>query len=132
MFSHAMPAMGEEPTSYLCIPDVSTGFKRNESDKWVATRFDVQGQKFLLSKTAGKWQWQKFGERPIPNLLSECGTFNEHGFIRCVVVGSQITFSKDTLRFMEFHPFGYVILNIEAPKDYNLTPFITIGTCTPL
>ena len=131
LFSLAMPAMGEEVTSYLCIPDASTGFKRNESGKWVATKFDVQGQRFLLSKNEGKWLWKKFGQS-VPDSLVDCGVFNEHAFIRCNVAGSQITFSKHTLRFMEFHPFGYVTSDIEAFKDYNLTPLITIGTCTPL
>ena len=132
VFCHAMPALGEEPTAYLCIPDACTGFKPTDSGKWVIERFNVEGMQYLLSEKEGKWQWQKFGGRSLTHPLSKCNTFDEYGFLICQYLMDEIRFNKKTLRFMVTFPMGYVTSDIETDKTLDDTPFIMIGTCTPL
>ena len=127
IFSHAMPAMGEEPHSYLCIPDAATGFRLNESGKWIETNFDIEETKYLLSKKKGIWLWDNF-ENPSYTTSSRCHSVKVSGFIMCDSLFTLIRFSRETLRFMKIY-YSYDYLHQDTDPN---TPYIMIGTCSPL
>ena len=116
-------------TSYLCIPDLSTGFAyRKNLDKWTTTTFDVSKDKYLLSKSSkGEWQWKNFGKE---GSLTCDGEINEYGYLNCN--GSeQISFNKKNLRFMLIYKVGYLNKGILGNEGED-TPRMDIGTCSPL
>ena len=117
-------------TSYLCIPETSAGFTFNKSQqKWVSTNFRVDGKKYLLSKSKkGDWEWKKFGQQ---NSLEWCdGDFDEFGYLKCQLLGT-ITINKNTLRFQNYYPIGYVNKSTTGNEGED-TPYIEIGTCSAI
>lgn len=117
-------------SGYLCIPDLATGFAYQKNiDKWVTTKFNVSGEKYLLTKNnKGIWEWRNFGEKS-PGIYCE-EDFNEYGYISCSGF-SQISFNNKNLRFLKIYKIGYVNKGI-AGKEGEDTPSMEIGTCTPL
>jgi len=134
LFSLAIPSMGEEPTGYLCIPDLCTGFRLNESDKWIIAEFSVEGIKFLLTKKDGKWYWNQFGQTS----QIECGAFDDVGSIKCKDPVITYSFNKRSLRFDAIQSEGYVIPDPVGAKrlreryGMRFEPYMMIGTCSPL
>lgn len=124
-------AEDKNPTAYLCIPTMATGFTLNSSDKWNVTQFNINGKKYLLKKKTGAWYWTEFGEDSTEQ-DNRCSTFNDKGFIKCGYSGNDVTFNKNTLRFQQIHPYGYVTSDTEVEKINPLTPYYEIGTCSPL
>lgn len=116
-------------TSYLCIPDLSTGFVyRKNLDKWATTTFDVSKNKYLLSKSSnGLWQWKNFGKELSINCKGE---IDEYGYLICNGM-EQITFNKKSLRFIKIYKVGYVNKGIVGNEGED-TPSMDIGTCSPL
>lgn len=116
-------------TSYLCIPDLSTGFVyRKNLDKWTTTTFDVSKDKYLLSKSSnGMWQWKNFGKE---NSIECDGEFSKNGYLNCNKF-EQVTFNKRNLRFIKVYNVGYVNKGIIGNEGED-TPSMEIGTCSPL
>ena len=59
--------------------------------------------------------------------------FNEAGLLFCSGLGEEFHFNRTTLRFVHYFPFGH----IEGPnsffgKEGEATPYMEIGTCTPI
>ncbi|MEY5028045.1 MAG: hypothetical protein RLZ63_360 [Pseudomonadota bacterium] len=112
-------------TAYLCIPDGASGISWNKSSKrWEQTKFNVQNVKLLLKKTNSGWEWSDFGE----SYSQKCGEINNVGFLNCDIIGGQLKFNKNTLRFMTTYLFGYV----DGYDTNDDTPSIRFGKCSPL
>jgi len=120
--------------AFICIPDSATGFSYNESTKkWERAKFNVNSAKKILKKNGAVWEWRVFGEKYG---WSNCGggdskneiEFNSSGFMFCDVLGGHIRMSKNTLRYVETYEIGF----IDGKDNNDNTPFIEIGTCTPL
>ena len=116
--------------TYICIADASTGFTFNKTTKnWISTNFNVQNQKFILSQKNELWHWKQVGVSESGTI--ECGEFNTAGFLHCSAFGQDLSFNKSNLRFTLSERVGYVIgerLGVEG----SLTPYMTIGKCSPL
>ena len=116
--------------TYICIADLSTGFAFNKTTKnWFSTNFNVQDNKYVLSQKNKLWYWKKVGAPE--NATIECGEFNPAGYLNCSSYGQVLSFNKTNLRFSLTNSVGYVsgeLLGVEG----SITPFMTIGKCSPL
>ena len=121
--------------AYICIPTARTGFSMNLSTKkWEQTRFRIDDDKKILKKNNDKWEWRKFG---VNYSYSDCtsggdpnskGGFNSAGFMFCSTIAGNMRISKNTLRYIETFEYGY----FDGKDNNDNTPFIEIGTCSPL
>ena len=126
---------------WLCIADQSAGFSYDETrKKWEATIFKTdnkylvrrpdpkQGIKTFKRKLA--WEVYKFGNNvPFFGCSKEIGGL---GWLACSGIG-KFSFHEKALRFMRIYHFGYTHRGtLENPDNNSDTPFIEIGTCTPL
>ena len=116
--------------TYICIADLTTGFAYNKTTKnWFSTNFDVKDQKYVLSQKNKLWYWKKVGGPESATI--ECGEFNKAGFLNCNPFGEILSVNKTNLRFSLTNNVGYVsgeFLGVEG----SITPFMTIGKCSPL
>ena len=124
-------AESNDVKGFLCIPDYSTGYAIEKSNKWIPVQFDVEGMKYLLKKKKDKWYWAEYGEEPH-SVVDLCEPFNEKGFTSCKNREDEVLFNRNTLRFQVVRPYGYVVADFAMDKDYPSTPFYKIGTCSPL
>lgn len=113
--------------NYLCVADARTGFLYNEKTKrWVSADFTVEGKRYILSSKDGQWRWGTFGEKST----DRCGTFDVHDQIGCGDM-IKVTFNKATMRYQR----SYTAVSTIRPRGEafsNDTPFIEIGTCSPI
>lgn len=120
--------------AYICIPDLATGFRYDEkAHQWVISSFKVRGEKYLFKKDAsGLWKWSEFGTTTQPVECEDNAYARERIWIRCHSHFHTAIFSFRALRFQHVTLGGYV--HGHAPSDANKpdTPYIEIGTCTPL
>jgi hypothetical protein len=132
------PAQQNVTSSYLCIPDYSTGFS-NSSGRWTPTQFTVEGKKYLLANRRGRWVWSEFGQQQdsvmtaLAAKLNTCDTFSSNGFLNCEFWFEEVRFNRETLRFQVVEPNGYVVAKAALDDSGKSgTPFIQIGTCSVL
>ncbi len=128
---HIHSAEKNEADAFICIPDYSTGYTIGKSNKWMQVEFNVEGMKYILKKKNGSWFWSDFGEKPH-TIIDLCEPFNKKGFTSCKTREDEVLFNRNTLRFQIIRPYGYVVADFGADKDYASTPFYKIGTCSPL
>jgi hypothetical protein len=120
--------------SYLCVPDMATGFIFDRtSQKWHPAQFNVSGKKYLLKRVAKGAVWNKFGSS---DSADHCTDFNEGGYTFCTGL-SNVTFNEKNLRYQLIYPIGYMSGGIAGPMNDLIsalgdTPFIEIGTCSVL
>jgi hypothetical protein len=81
----------------------------------------------LLSKKRGIWVWDNFG-KPSYITSSRCHSVKVSGFIMCDSLFTLIRFNRETLRFMKIY-YSYDYLHQDTDPN---TPYIMIGTCSPL
>jgi hypothetical protein len=111
-------------TSYLCIPDMATGFKL-ENGKWDFARFDVSKDKYLVQ--------QEFEAESYK--VVEIGSANPN-HTGCLFSGSTMVcgdlymgfiFNSDVLRYQRTYGFGYV-----NGDSVDNTPLVEIGRCSKI
>jgi len=125
--------------SYLCISDISTGFRFNKAlDKWDIVNFIVDEERYFINKSIEKniaWEVTQIGKSSKITLCKE--DFDEYGFLYCE---SNIIFkmNKLNLRFLKIYPTGYYNSSsknnqdIVLYKDGSSKPYIEIGRCSPV
>ena len=112
--------------AYICIPKSSTGFRYNKlTNNWEQTQFKVSEEKKIIRKTDRGWERRIFGEKSGDSCK---GDFNEYGFLFCYWFGGQTKFNRKHLRYLETYEIGY----IDGKDVDGNTPYIEIGTCSPL
>ena len=125
----------KDPTTYLCIPDQSTGFNFDkQARRWVQTNFNVKDRKYLLALTDGKWYWDHIGHERDQRFVG-CGHFDDDGLLMCHWYGEDVRFNRKTLRFLSTRVNGYAVSNLDDEKDgpyWPVSQTIEIGTCSPL
>ena len=115
---------------YVCIGDKSTGFRYDKSSKsWITSTFNVSDSKYTLTLSNGQWKWNKLGEKS--SLPSDCGKFNEYGYLHCSPLLKKLTFNKKNLRYMLIYDVGYVNGGLFGNEGED-TPNMEIGKCSPL
>jgi hypothetical protein len=122
------------PDSYLCIPDMATGFKY-KNDKWQATHFGVGDDKYILRRPKetdsfpdAAWVWGEFGDKRFYTRCME--DVSAYGFVFCTGIGQELRINVNTLRYQLYYYVGYVAATInDSPGN---TPFIEIGKCSAL
>lgn len=113
--------------AYVCVADFAMSLTFNERSKeWKTATLSIKDQKFWLKKKNGHWVWSKRGEE----YQVECGTFNENGVMSCEVLLARLVVNRATLRFQVYDHPGYMTGD-ETAKSAD-TPYITLGTCSPL
>ena len=135
------PAYAE---GWLCIANAVTGFKYDEpTKKWKSSYFKV-GNKYLIKRPDPKYLWlfeeqsgsiwvvNEFG-RGLPSWFCP-EEIDKIGWLTCDAWGGDFPFNKKALRFMRLYLAGY--LDGGTPKypdtKHSDTPYMEIGTCTPL
>jgi len=115
---------------YVCVSDLATGFIFDKNlQRWKSANFNVNGEKYLLTKKYGQWEWKGFGQEI--SLLTCSKDFNEAAYMHCDGV-EKVVFNNKNLRFMKFYSVGYVNKGIGGNVEGGDTPAITIGTCSSL
>jgi hypothetical protein len=111
--------------TYLCVPSKATGFSYNTTSKnWEQSAFRIGDEKKLLKKVGNQWEWRTFGQQ----FGEKCGAMSDAGWINCDLIFGTLRFNKNKLRYVETYTVGYV----DGVNSNANTPFITIGTCSPL
>ena len=144
---HAVPQTSD---SYLCIPDLSTGFKYKDGE-WQTVRFNVAEEKYVLRKrkrkrkekhpiySDSKWLIFRFGET-TPAGGCDKG-FDSSGLIACsYYLYGDFRMNRGTGRYQAIYWPGYVDsqsadaanLDPEAQRDGEDTPSMTIGRCSAI
>jgi hypothetical protein len=121
-----------EPGSYLCISDLSTGF-RPEGKEWRVAKFKVENERFIV-KAVPEYEWQpnkvnyevtQFGDK---SPLHRCHRASTAEQMTCGGLGLGFMMNFRTLRFQEFYGHGF----LSGKDDGKNTPYLTIGKCAPL
>jgi len=125
--------------SYLCIVESAAGFKY-ENGKWDSTRFDLEEEKYILRRTdvndflgnkkfANKYKWLvthfKSGQQ-----FALCSDFISTGTMICNEGFGKyfkFTVNKKTKRFITTKTDNFL-----EDKDGSASPYMSIGTCSPL
>ena len=125
--------------SYLCVSDMSTGFKYNKAlDKWEIANFIVDENKYIVRRSTDKniaWKVKRFEQDSDLALCKE--DFNKYGFLFCEL-NNIFKMNKFNLRFVNIHPLGYYNSsskdnqNTLLYKDGSTTPYIEIGKCSSI
>lgn len=118
--------------TYLCIADSAVGFKRDpKTQKWGSTEFNVEKKRYIVKRAGKDAHVTEFGSQES---FFNCANFNEYGFTRCQGLGEIFSFNDSSLRYMDIYTIGYVTsLKSGDAKDVSSdTPYIEIGTCSPI
>jgi hypothetical protein len=114
---------------FLCVAGKSVGFEFNENSKeWDYAHFNVADKKYLVKKQSNGWQWIRFGE--VGTLGIQCSEMDQAGYIICHDGPRNLTLFPKSLRFQIVSPDGYI--GGFAAIGVDGTPYIEIGTCSPL
>lgn len=140
ILSGVMEAYCEE--KYLCVAELSTGFKYDRDEKkWEQADFKA-GSKYIIGKTDEVEE--KLFDKKFVFKVSQLGDndskyfckegFDSVGNLSCTGAG-QFNFNKKNGRYLFVYPMGYV--NVLPGGRYfqtdeeSDTPFIEIGKCSP-
>lgn len=118
---------------YLCISEKATGFEFNKETKsWNTANFNVQGQKYIISKSKVEfieYEVKKFAEKYT---IAECmRDFTEKGFLDCDGPIGTFKFNRENGRFLRINPWGYLGVSPFSTNEGDNSPFIEIGKCSP-
>ena len=115
---------GSAADSYLCIPDMATGFRFNEnSKKWEISKFKTDGKKYILSKSKYSpfaWEVKEMGEN-YPFIMCE-DDFNTDGDLICSHL-NEFKMNNKTLRFLNAYLVGYVYYSDFEPFKFELPEY---------
>lgn len=121
----AAPSLVSAQTAYLCMPNGASGISWNASTKkWGHANFNVKNIKYLLKKTDAGWEWSTFGK----SFSQKCGEISASGILDCAIIGGQLRFNKQNLRYLNTYIYGY----IDGGDNNDNTPGIEFGECSPL
>ena len=131
----SVTAYGEEPkdASYVCIGDMSTGFRFNEGrERW--EQKDFRTVKYLVSKSEKKslaWEVTEVGKSHVIYACKD--DFDKNGFLSCTSKGSFLM-NKFSGRFVKTYTFAYYNFNPNdgAMEKSGRDPLIEIGKCSSL
>ena len=117
---------------WICIADSATGFSY-QGGKWVPTNFSVEGKRYLISKKQYRqnkndmrYHVTKIGERHA--YACQKDSPNEFGMVFCQDLLTEFKINVTALRYMSIYSVGY----FDGSDDDSNTPYIEIGTCSPL
>ena len=121
---------------YLCTADKASGFYFYKAAKsWQSTKFKADS-KYTISKPEGsKWA---FVVRKVKNFspIATCKDgFDEAGLLFCKGTGYDFRFNRNNGRYLAAYLLGYfnVLSGTNDKADATSeTPFIEIGTCSPI
>lgn len=114
-------------SSYICTPDEAVGFTYDRaSHKWIDTRFNVAGKKYVVSRGFRGWEWHE-SDSSMPIAVS-CEV-NSAGFISCGG-HEDVQLNTKSLRYQIIDPVGYTANPSSRFPEGWRTPRIEIGTCT--
>ena len=118
---------------WLCIADAATGFLY-KNGKWVSTKFNVDDNKFLVSKgRLDVYKVKEMGEQ-IGTTRCRDNDPDKEGWLQCKGFTTEWRMNIQSLRYMRSQLIGYVIDDMS--KEERLAklayPFIEIGRCSPL
>ncbi len=115
--------------NYLCVADLSTGFRYDGNTKsWVVANFDVKDSKYIIAASdfsTFKYEVKKVGENLFEALCKD--GFNKAGYLSCAGVVSDFRFNKNNGRYITSYTNGNVLNIKDMSSD---TPYIEIGKCS--
>jgi len=123
----------KEQKNYLCIAETSGNIAFNDdTGKWEGSNSEA-GNKFLLKINDKEYlsfaaTVTNFGQKK-PMFI--CLKGDEHTYAKsqiCKGFYGRFVYSLETLRFLRSYLAGY----IDGKDNNNNTPYIQIGTCSPL
>lgn len=114
--------------TYLCVASKATGFRFDSKTKnWENSSFDVGDVKYTIDKINNLWRWRKFnahakGAFPCKKAILDS--------VMCVSPEFPIftfKFNIKTMRYIYSSIDGY-----DVGDKYDSTPYVEIGTCSPV
>jgi hypothetical protein len=128
--------------SYLCIADLSTGFRfDSDTKRWVSTSFKPI-QKFIVSRRKADSPWGKEYKWLVTQVgdtapASLCNLdFDQSGNLICFGF-TEFRMNNKNLRFLSIYVMGYWMDNVDTPwgltrKEGDDAPAMSIGKCSPI
>ena len=135
MFFFTSSALAND--AYLCIAEASGGVGYNKTlGKWQGSAFPTEdkyifrrakpGDEITFRPMPGVWGLFEFGKtNPIVYCYKE---FPENQYQYCEEFLFKLEISLKTLRFQLYCPGNYIDPKVEGSD----TPFVTVGTCSPI
>jgi len=127
---------------WICIADQATGFIYDAAaQKWKSTTFRVDSSRYLIRRPEGRtsaWEVREFGNPSDVLASAWCkNETNEAGFLFCGGLWRDFVFNAINNRYILTFQGSYITYNPMAQlevlrKDGGDTPYIEIGTCSPL
>ena len=121
---------------YLCTADKASGFYFYKAAKsWQRTKFKADS-KYTISKPEGsKWAFVVRKVRNFSPIATCKDGFDEAGLLFCKGPSYDFRFNRNNGRYLSAYLLGYFDVlpgtndKTDATSD---TPFIEIGTCSPI
>lgn len=124
--------------TYLCVTEMSVGFKYNQDSKaWEHAKF-IANNKYLLRRPNAndpqwrseyQWLWFEFGQKiPQINCSFDFGKVTENfEVLDCGTHTNKLTFNRSSMRFSKVYD-GQLLFST-GPGD---TPTYEVGSCSTL
>lgn len=119
-------------TDWICVPDMSTGFKW-KSTRWESVNFNTDHTYIVSEVPSYDWLGAQIGaevNRPgSPYAEYRCeGSIPDNGVLVCGAPAMNFIFNSGTLRYQEYYGIGF----LDGSDTEGNTPFIEIGKCSAL
>ena len=121
---------------YRCTADSASGFYFNRAaESWQRTKIKADS-KYTISKPEGsKWAFVVRKVRDFSPIATCKDGFDEGGLLFCKGTGYDFRFNRNNGRYLAAYLLGYfdVLSGTNDKTDATSdTPFIEIGTCSPI
>ena len=131
----------DEPSSYLCAPDMATGFIFDKTTgQWHGANFRAT-QKYVVSrsKTAkSEWEVKEVGS-PLPQAFCISNPKWNPQALLCEGPTANFWMDRKNLRYLNVYPHGWWdvgqdvgVEHLFGVREGDDTPYIEIGKCTPM
>ena len=131
---------------WLCVADSAAGFRYNkQTQQWDAQTFKADSRFVIKRQSADSvfkkvaWVFQEVGQKNETGACKE--DFDDQGYLKCFSFVGELTFRKETLRFIMKSNADYFLTDKERDdiRDVLKTELdarddmgVEIGRCTPL
>ena len=127
------PKDSSSSVTYVCIPEVSSGVKFDEStNTFSSADFEVD-TKYIISKY-DNWIINYFGQSVDLTTGQGCddSIMSETGFHRlsCTIIGGQMLIDLKEKKFVRTNMMGYTGINNSEELSNLNNPFVEVGSCS--
>jgi len=127
------PKESSSSATYVCVPEVSSGVKFDESSNTFSSTELKVDTKYIISKY-DNWIINYFGQSVDLTIGQGCdeSIMSETGFHRlsCTIIGGQMLIDLKEKKFVRTNMMGYTGINNSEELSNLNNPFVEVGTCS--